>query len=179
VKLLSSIQRRVGLFDFGARIAGTGRSAPALSVEKDDEAVMLKKTKKQEAENNHLAQWGASQAVLDAWSAMPRRRDSELAEILNHACDEIESAVRRSVDNGTHPFCSDILDELRELNSLVAERLREIESRYAPVLLYGDDSRQKLSDEEREALTQQSYERFLRENPGKAHFTREQWEKAR
>jgi hypothetical protein len=36
-----------------------------------------------------------------------------------------------------------------------------------------------LTPEEREALRQREYDAFRRENPGKAHFTREQWEHVR
>jgi hypothetical protein len=100
-----------------------------------------------------------------------------LVEILDDALDKIESLVRRRMDNRSHRFGDALASELRDLQTLAAERLEEMEARYTRFLSYPTEP-PATSGEQREAMLQQCYEEFLRQNPGKAHFTRAQWEKA-
>jgi hypothetical protein len=126
-------------------------------------------------EENH---WAEPRNSLSDWDRYSHDDDSELAEILDDALDKIEIMVRRRMDNRSHRFGEALANELRDLEFLLAERLAELAARYAHFLPYDQDSPPAVSDESREVLFEQSYEEFLRQNPGKAHFTRAQWERA-
>jgi hypothetical protein len=140
---------------------------------------VAKKTKRQ---MNTLAPAGLSSDALAANhkpEEMPGAIPSEFAAILGSALDEIEALIRRKIDGKTYQFGRQIADEVRTLSELAVVRLREIESRFAQSLPYEQPVEQNMSDHEHERQQQQSHAIFAEENPGKAHFTRKQWERTR
>ncbi len=106
-----------------------------------------------------------------------RRPDPECVAVLNRAMDEIEALLRAKLASASPRT---LAKELSALRTLMNERLQAMKTQRAPQPAPPSPEELRLQQEaERAAALQQTYESFIRENPGKAHFTRKQWERAR
>lgn len=112
------------------------------------------------------------------YEALPNP-DPDCAAILDEALEQVEGLLRRKIEAASQCTESEVVERLYALQVLVEERLQRVEARLTRGLAEAAPPARRPRNEEPGALPRQTYEAFLRDNPGKAHFTRKQWEKAR